>query len=214
MVILDIPQRSEEWYSAKCGIPSSSCFSQIVTSKGAKSKSAEGYMYELAGQRITGKIEDSYVDADIQRGINSEEEARDLFEIIKGINVEQVGVCLDDKGKYLCSPDGLISVDGPFSNTLTAEGVSSGIEIKCPKMKTQAKRLIENVLPSEYFHQVQGSMLITGTSHWYFMSYYPAMPPLIIRVERDAVFCVALKNALDQFCADLDSLTEQIRNMI
>jgi len=201
MKIVNSEQRSEQWFAEKLGKPSASCFDRIVTAKGAASKQSDGYMYELAGQRITGKHEEGFTNAAMQRGVDLEDEARDLFELVTGLNVMQVGLVYEDSGQYLCSPDGLIVNE------------SVGLEIKCPTMKTHVEYLIKDQLPATYFHQVQGSMLVTGFSYWYFMSYYPAMPVFIKIINRDAQFCAALSSALDQFCADLDSLEEQLRNM-
>jgi len=201
MKIIEIEQRSEQWFTEKLGKPSASCFDRIITAKGAASKQSDGYMYELAGQRITGKHEDGYTNTFMQRGIDLEDEARDLFELVTGLNVTQVGLVCEDSERYLCSPDGLIMDQ------------SAGLEIKSPIMKTHVEYLIKDQLPATYFHQAQGSMLVTGFSYWYFMSYYPAMPVFIKIIDRDAQFCVALSKALDAFCDDLDALTEKLRDM-
>ena len=201
MITVDnIQQLSPEWFAARCGIPSSSNFDKIVTSAGAPSKQAQKYMYQLVAERITGFKETGYTNDTMKRGIELEGEARGLFEIITENDVKQVGLCYDDDKKYLCSPDGLLG--------------DCGLELKNPLSHTHVSYLLNNQqLVKDYHHQVQGAMLVTGFFHWWLMSHYPRLPPLIIKVERDALFCAALKKALDQFCADLDNLTGQIRNM-
>ena len=202
MKIINCDQRAEQWFAEKLGKPSASCFDRIITAKGAASKQSDGYLYELAGQKITGQHEEGYTSSAMQRGIDLEDEARDLCELVTGLNVRQVGLIYEDNERYLCSPDGLIMDQ------------SAGLEIKSPIMKTHVGYLLDNdALVKAYWHQIQGSMLVTGFSNWWAMSYYPAMPPVIITIERDAAFCAALKKALDQFCDDLDQLTEKIRTM-
>jgi len=200
MKILNCVQRSEKWFAAKLGIPSASSFDKIITTAGKSSKQAEGYAYNLAGERITGKQEETYTNATMQQGVEREDEARQLFEMINEVEIRQVGFVLDDSKRFGCSPDGLMD--------------DSGLEIKSPLMKTHVGYLLKNDSPVKaYWHQIQGSMLVCGYQSWWIMSYYPAMPPLIIRVERDATFCAALKKALDVFCEDLDELTEKLRSM-
>lgn len=205
MIILDCEQLSEEWFSARCGTPSASNFDKIVTTKGAPSKQVEKYLYQLAGERITGIKEETYQNAAMLRGIELEGEARDLFKFVKGIEVQEVGICYPDENKrFSCSPDGLVGI----------EIVKEGLEIKCPALHTHVAYLLGGKLPTEYTQQVQGSMLVTGYFAWFFMSYYPGMPPFIVRVYRNNDFCAKLKVALDEFCDRLDQVEAKIRGMV
>lgn len=202
MIIIDCEQGSEEWRKVKLGIPSASNFSKIIAKKGAEwvqSKSRTLYMRKLAAERITGVSEEGYTNAAIEAGNDTEAEARAYYALIRGISVQQVGFCFEDGKKYGCSPDGLV-------------GEVGGLEIKCGIGSTQITRLIEGVLPSEYFHQVQGSLLVTGRKWWDFIAYHPKIKPIVIRVERDEVFIDALRFELKLFCAELDKLTERIKN--
>jgi hypothetical protein len=88
---------------------------------------------------------------------------------------------------------------------------TEGIEVKCPLIHTHVGYLLAGTLPTDYFQQVQGSMFVTGFSSWWFMSYYPAIPPLIIQVKRDDAFCAKLKVALDSFCNELDEITDKLK---
>ena len=197
--VSDILQGTEEWGSIKAGLPSASCFDRIITTKGEPSKSAKNYIYQLAGERIAGVKTETYQSYAMQRGIEMEEEARAYFELVMGAEVEQVGVIYHDERRFLCSPDGLLP--------------NSGLEIKCPLIHTHVGYLLAGVLPSDYFQQVQGSMLVTGFSHWWFTSYYPGLPALIIDVQRDWDFTAKLKVALDEFCAELDELEKKLRGL-
>ena len=70
------------------------------------------------------------------------------------------------------SPDSLINDDGL-------------LEIKCPLRKTHLSYIEKNALPSNYRHQVQGQLFVTGLAYCDFMSFCERMKPFIIRVFPD-----------------------------
>lgn len=203
MEILDCEQGTPEWFEARAGIPTASCFDKIITPKTLKpSKSAENYLYQLAGERLSGMCADTYQSAAMARGSELEAEARLFFEIQTGLEVQQVGIVYpDEKRQAGASPDGLMPE------------IRKGLEIKCPVMHTHIAYLLSKDIPRDYIAQVQGSMWVTGYSSWYFMSYYPGLPPLIVEVERDDKFCAALKVELDAFCERLNEVEGQLREM-
>ncbi|MFQ5976108.1 MAG: lambda exonuclease family protein [Candidatus Hydrothermarchaeales archaeon] len=201
MIQVDVEQMSIEWFALKAGVPSASNFDKIVTSKGEPSKQRDKYMHQLAGERITKFREEGYQSEAMARGIAMETEAVRLYELITGLKADKVGVCYQNEEKAcLCSPDRLILGD--------SVGV---LEIKCPLLHTHVEYLLKNKLPTTYFQQVQGQIFITGAEWCDFMSYYPGIKPLIIRVERDPLFAVSLEKHLDVFCKELQGVVEKIR---
>ena len=199
MIAVDVQQQTAEWFAEKCGVPSASNFSKIIQSNGKPSKQRQKYLYQLAGECISGIREESYQNASMIRGIEMEDEARKLYELVTEETVEQVGICYFDEKKLLsCSADGLIGADG-------------GLEIKCPIMSTHVGYLLNGGLPSEYFQQIQGSLYITGRKWWAFMSYYPSIKPLIINIERDEKFISALDSELRTFSKELEDIINIIR---
>lgn len=186
-------QLCDEWFVAKAGVPSASHFDDIVTPKGEPSASAVKYMYRLAGEHIAGRA-DSYMSYDMKRGIELEPEAVRFFEFTHDVELEKVALCYyDERRDRLCSPDRL------------------GLEIKCPKMETHIGYLLKGVFPRIYIPQVQGSMYITGYDHWWFMSYYPGLPPLEIKVKRDEKFISALAKELDNFIIKLTMTIKKLK---
>ena len=198
MKIVQAEQRSEEWFAARRGIPSASNFAKIITTKGEPSKQAEKYMFRLAGEKVSGITEETYQSAAMIRGCEMEKEAREFYELIKGATVEEVGFCLTDDGKVGCSPDGLVGEDGL-------------IEIKDPIASTQVAYLLKGVLPLEYFQQVQGQLYVTGRKWLDFISYYPGLKPLMVRVLPDVKFQVNLDAELKKFCINLDEVVRKIQ---
>ena len=199
MKIIDVIQGSPEWFKARCGIPTASNFDRIVDIKGNVSKQREKYLYQLAGERITKTTEEPYQSDAMKRGKKTEDEARKFYEIVKGKKVNQVGLCVTE-GRFIygASPDGVIGKEGL-------------IEIKCPSISTHVSYLIKGVFPLDYFQQLQGQLLVTGRNWVDFISYYPAVKPLIVRVKPDKRFLLILKNELENFCAELEKLVKKIK---
>lgn len=197
MKIIECEQKSPEWYAARCGIPTASGFDKIVTTKGEQSKQRTKYLYQLAGECVSGLAEESYQNYAMLRGIETEAEARSFYEFTTGSDVAQVGFCISDCGKYGASPDGLVGEDGI-------------LEIKCPTMAVHVGYLLEGSLPMDYFQQTQGQLLVTGRKWSAFLSYYPGLKPVLIRVDRDALFLTALQLELDKFCSELEQIVKRI----
>jgi len=200
MIIIDLEQGSDEWFKEKLGKPSASNISKIITNDGKPSKQREGYLYELAGEILSGRQENGYKNPVMEQGNIREDESRAYLELTQGIDLSRTGVIYKDKHKrFLISPDG-INEEGKF-----------GAELKNPLAKTQVKYLLDRTLPPEYFGQVQMSLYVTGFDFWYFLSYVPLMKPLLIRVEPDKVYQKALAVELELFTKDLETIVKKIR---
>lgn len=200
MIIAEVVQGTPEWEKARLGIPTSSGFDKIITTKGEPSKTRLKYMYQLAAERITGIKEDTYKNGHMARGQELEGQARAFYELTNGVEVKEVGVCyLDDKKLYACSPDGLVGEDGL-------------VEIKCPSSPVHIGYFLEGVLPLEYLQQVQGQLFVTGRKWCDFFSFYPNLRSLQIRVKPDQKFIENLKVELGKFCIELDQITEKLRS--
>lgn len=196
MKIIQCAQGTEEWFKARLGIPSASNFDKIVTTKGEPSKQAIKYLFKLAGEKVSGKQEETYQNDAMKRGVLLEDEARQLYQLMNDVAVEQVGFCVDNG--YGCSPDGLVGEDGM-------------IEIKCPSIATHVEYILEGKLPTEYFQQVQGQLLVTGRTWCDFVSYYPGIKPLIVRVTRNEKFIDVLKAELEGFVNSLEETVNKIK---
>ena len=199
MNIVDLVQGSPEWEKEKLGKPSASNCSKIITNDGKPSKQREGYLYELAGEIITGQKANGYINANMEEGMKREQEAVDFFCMTNDCEVQRVGVVYaDEKKRFLCSPDGIISG-------------KEGFECKNPLAKTQVKYLLDGDLPSEYFGQIQFSLYVTGFKVWNFLSYVPCMKPLALKVKRDEKFLSALDVELNKFCDELETVVNKIK---
>jgi putative phage-type endonuclease len=156
-------------------------------------------MRQLAAERVTGKLEESYKNECMDRGKQMEAEAVNLYEMLTTEKIQEVGVCYPDEKKICsCSPDRLVGEEGL-------------LEIKCPISTTHVEYLLANKLPIEYVQQVQGQLYVTGRKWCDFMSYYPSIKPMIVRVLRSEIFINALAIEIEVFVKQLDEMTERIR---
>lgn len=204
MKLVECEQGTAEWFEARRGIATASRFSDLITpAKGVPRKSMVPYIYELLAEKYTGGVPlgvEAYTSRAMQDGIDMEPEARACYNFLAGgEEVEEVGFCLADNGRFGCSPDGLVGEDG-------------GLELKCPLPKTHIKYLVENELPAEYKAQVHGSLIVTGRKWWDFMSYAHGLPEFRIRVVPDD-FTDSLRKCMEIFTAKYDATEKQIRNL-
>jgi len=201
MIELDVEQLSPEWFEARAGIPTASSFDKIITPTGKPSAQARAYMYQLAGESIIGVKTETYSNDAMKRGIETEAEARNLYELMREVEVRKVGLCYKSEDKLVsCSPDGLIDPNG-------------GVEIKCPIIHTHVGYLLDGKLPTAYIPQVQGSLYITDREWWDFFSYYPGLKPFLLRIKRDEEYILKLAKELDGFCVELAATIKKLREL-
>jgi len=202
MITIDVEQGTPDWFAARLGKPSASRFSEIYTNTGKESKSREKYLYELAGERISGMMDAGYKNGYMDRGNTLEEEARSTFEFVEGASVTRAGFCIDDSELFGCSPDGLIYSDGILM---------AGLEIKCKNLALHCECLLKDQVPTTHMAQIQGGMMVTGATIWYFMSYFPGVAPFIKKVHRNETYIIGLRTSLLSFCNELDKIEKMVR---
>ena len=207
----DVEQNSEEWYKMRLGIPTSSMFSKLVTTKGEPSKSMKDYAMTLAGEAYANAPMEGWAGNQwSDRGHALEDEAREFYEMLYDCSVEQVSFVTDDKKTWGSSPDGLID-DG--------KGM---LEIKCLKGETVIKKTDMyyrsftdkkplGQFPTDYYAQVQGQMFITEREYCDLLIYHPDLPPLVVRALPDKVFLKGLIEQKTAVLAERDRLVKLLR---
>lgn len=198
--IITCEQGTPEWFAARAGIPTASEFKTLLgIKKDAKEKvTRDLYMRKLAGEIITGEPMENYQNAHMERGKVMEDEARDWYAFDQDVEPQRVGFIINDAIRAGCSPDSLV-------------GDKRGLEIKTAAAHIQIQRLITNELPPEHRAQVQGNIWLAERDEWDFVSYWPKLPPLLVRVPRDNGYIATLAGAVKQFNEELDELVERIR---
>ena len=194
LITLDCEQGTEEWLAARCGIPTATGISNIVTPTGKKSGSYLPYLAELIAESIEG-LKENYKSEDMARGNELEPFARAAYEFETGNAVVQVGgVYLNADKDLMISPDGLIP------------NLRKGLEIKCPQMKTHIKYLLQGGVPQEYLIQVQSALWATGYETWDFVSYCPEyykQPFYLFTAQRDPILMKAFDKLIPEFIKTL-----------
>ena len=194
MKIHNVEQGTPEWFRLRLGKPSASRFKDCVTGTGKLSSSVEKYMHELLAERLSMKRFEGFDTFHMKRGRELEPQAADVFTFQTDLPCREVGFVTDDKEAVGCSPDRLVG--------------DIGLEIKCPMHTTQVKYLIdyhkEGIMPPEYYAQVQGTMWIMDLPEYWFMSYHPDLPNLIMKVSRDDKYIAGLQAAIEKLLEDLE----------
>ena len=193
MKIIDVPQGSPEWLHARIGVVTASNMERIITPGGkpCKSTTCDRYLARLATEWFLGQSLDEEASDFMERGTDMETEARRWYEFEREVAVENVGLCLRDDGRVGASPDGLVG-DGGL------------VEFKCPSAEVHMMHVLDGE-PEVYRVQCQGQLWITGRD-WVDLCFFnPALPKVIVRVERDDEFIDALSKATDAFLLRLDA---------
>jgi putative phage-type endonuclease len=197
MRILDCPQHSPEWYQARLGKVTASCFSKALA--GGQGKTRASYMLQLVAERLTGEPQDTYTNAAMERGSEVEPAAREYYQLAEDISIEQIGF-IEHDDNIGASPDALVGTDGL-------------VEIKCPNSTTHITYILEDRLPPTYKAQVQGQLWVAERQWCDFVSYDPRMRSrqyFCVRVYRDEEYIKELATGLYGFVADLQELMDRL----
>jgi putative phage-type endonuclease len=195
--IAAIQQGTEEWHQLRLGKVTASRVADILAkTKSGASASRGNYLIELALQRVTKTIEESYSNSAMEWGVATEPQARVAYEVSTGNFVDQIAFVNHPTIEgFGCSPDGLVG-----------EGL---IEIKCPNSATHWSYIKANEPPQKYIIQMQAQMSVTGAKWCDFVSFDPRMPErsqlLIVRVNRDDEFIAEMENDIKQFLSEVEA---------
>lgn len=159
---------------------------------GEPSDTARRYAADLAIERISGQPHGEPPKAWVlERGHQMEAAARMHYEARTGAFVTEAGICVTDDGLFGYSTDGLVDNDG-----LT--------EVKAPIDSAKIMAMWATGDTSEYDHQMQGGMWITGRAWCDFIMYVPDLAAVgkdlfVKRVHRDDKFIDAMVERLAKF---------------
>lgn len=199
--VIQCEQGSPEWFAARLGIPTASCFSTVMAegrTKGSPSLTRAKYMRELVGERITGEAQESYSNAHMERGKAMEAEARDLYAFQHDQPLEQVGFIRNgDKG---CSPDSLVGKKGM-------------VEVKTELPHILIETLVADCIPPHRLPQCQGNLWVAEREWIDLIVYWPKMPMFVKRIYRDEAYIAGMAKAVRLFNEELAQLEARVRKM-
>jgi putative phage-type endonuclease len=192
-------QQTDEWRQARCGSVGASDAPRVVRrTKSGYSADRESLMAEKVLERLTNTPVEPYKSAAMLQGTEREPEARLTYELLRGVEVEQVGLVPHPliKGAH-ASPDGYVT------------GISGLIEIKCPLPATHLDTLITETVSNDHIVQMQWQMACTGRQWCDFVSFNPDFPPAmqlwVKRVPRNPGFMTELEGEIRQFIRELEA---------
>lgn len=190
-------QGTEEWFTIRIGKVTASRVADVIAkTKTGYSASRDNYMAQLICERLTGLKGESFTNAAMQHGTDTEPLARAAYEALKDVLVDEVGFVPHPTIEMAgASPDGLVGDDGL-------------IEIKCPNTATHIDTLLSQTVPGKYNTQMQFQMACTGRKWCDFVSFDNRLPEelqlFVTRVPRDEVFIRLIESEIVQFIAELD----------
>ena len=190
-------QGTPEWFEQRRGKVTASRIADLMAkTKSGYSASRQNYLMQLLCERLTGKVEEGYKSAAMQRGNDLEAEARNWYQLETGESVEEVSFIDHPKINFAgASPDGLVG----------AEGL---IEIKCPNTATHIETLRKKEPIDRYYKQMQWQMAVTGRKWCDFVSFDNRLPDNLAyfckRILRDEAVIQEIEQEVQAFLLELD----------
>lgn len=201
-----IEQRSSAWFEARLGRVTASRVADVIAkTKSGYSASRDNYMAQLICERLTGQQGESFTNAAMTWGTETEPLARSAFEAYADVMVEEVGFVphpsIEMSG---ASPDGLVGLFGM-------------LEIKCPNTATHIDTLLTQTVLGKYITQMQWQMRCCERQWCEFVSFDPRLPQdlqlFVKRVEFDPEYVAMLEKEVIQFLAELDDKVNKLTNL-
>jgi len=201
MIFENHVQGSPEWHAARAGACTASMF-RIACEKlkrtsgdkkaGDPSTAAEKYAGDIAIERISGQpYGDTFETFAMRRGHEREAVARQVYEMKTGMLAEESGIVFTDDRWFGYSTDGFVGNDGM-------------VEIKCLTASDKIAGILKNGDVSDYEHQMQGGLWITGRAWCDFVLFVPELEGAgnnlyVKRIYRDDDFIEQMEKDLIDF---------------
>lgn len=171
----------------------------------AEGDTARALIMALAAERITDHVEETWISADMYRGIDAEPYARDLYaEHCTKEPVTEVGFMVREYEGFKVgfSPDGLVGNDGL-------------LEIKAPRQKGHLSTVVSGEVPAHHMAQLQTGLLVSGRDYIDFVSYSGGMHLWPKRVFPDPKWQAAIlaatehaEKAINEYVATYEQAVE------
>lgn len=209
-VYKDIPQHLDDgtpnpqWLSLRSGKWTGGDFHSYlgVLGKGLSDTAQTGLSRKVC--ESLGYQFDSFKSPLMERGIELEATARNMYYFETQNDVQEVAFVDWEQERAGCSPDGVI-----YDKDGNIEGIT---EFKCPDIVAYLKSADGYIKP-EYRTQIQFNMLITGAKWCDYVVFFPGMKLIINRVEPDAEVQTQIVAALKALNEKYDTLLDKIQQL-
>ncbi|HCJ6265538.1 TPA: YqaJ viral recombinase family protein [Pseudomonas aeruginosa] len=201
-------QQSDSWWASRLGRATASRVKDIMAKGrgGAPSATRQNYMMQLLCERLTGKREEGYTNAAMQRGNDLEPIARAAYEMYEDCEVVEVGLILHPSiDGFGASPDGVI---------LLGNG-RRGLEIKCPNTAQHIAVIQSGKHDTQYEWQMLAQMACADLESVDFVSFDDRLPEelqyVCFRYHRDEARIREMEAEVMAFLEELAELEHQMR---
>jgi putative phage-type endonuclease len=202
-----IKQGTPEWHKQRLGKVTASKIADLMArTKSGPSASRANYAAQLIAERLTGNPTESFTNAAMQHGTDTEPQARAAYSFETDCAVTEAEFIPHPTiGMSGCSPDGFVNDDGM-------------IEIKCPNTATHLETLLGEEIEGKYIKQMQWQMACTGRKWCDFVSFDPRLPVelqlKIQRVNRDNEMIAAMEKEVVIFLNEIDAKVDALKALI
>lgn len=194
----DTSQRTSQWFQARLGHVTASRVSDAIAGKDTATR--RNYLVQLVAERLTGQQQESFTNAVMQWGTETEPLARVAYQATHDW-VEEVGFIKHPTIEWFgASPDGL-----------TGDGL---IEIKCPNTSTHLDWRLDGVVPKKHQPQMLAQLACTRRKWVDFVSFDPRLPEklqlFVVRFQPDQKEIDALETKIQAFLADVQTAINKL----
>ena len=206
-----ILQGTPEWLELRKGHVTASKVADIMAkTKTGPSASRQNYLIELAIQRVTGVIEETFKNEAMIRGTEEEPKAREAYQQITKAFVEELPFVKHKTIEWFgCSPDGIIRNN---------DGTYNLLEIKNPNSATHWAYIKAGEPPTKYKIQMMAQMACTGAEWCDFFSYDSRMPDgskhFLTRMIRDGNFIDEMESEIKTFLEEVAHETKLMESRV
>lgn len=199
-------QGSDAWFQSRLGRATASRIADVIAkTKTGYSASRDNYMAQLVCERLTGQKGESFTNAAMQWGTETEPLARSAYEAYADLMVEEVAFVQHPKIEMAgASPDGLVGLFGM-------------LEIKCPNTATHIDTLLTQTVPTKYITQMQWQMRCCERQWCDFVSFDPRLPQdlqlFVKRVEFNQTYVAMLEEEVINFLEELEIKVAKLTNL-
>ena len=194
----DTSQRTSQWFQERLGHVTASRVSDAIAGKDTATR--RNYLVQLVAERLTGEKQESYTNAAMQWGTETEPLARVAYQAVHDW-VEEVGFIKHPTIEWFgASPDGF-----------TGDGL---IEIKCPNTTTHLDWRLDGVVPKKHQPQMLAQLACTGRKWVNFVSFDPRLPEklqlFVVRFQPDQKEIDALETKIKAFLVDVQTAINKL----
>jgi predicted phage-related endonuclease len=189
------------WRQARLGKATASRIGDIIAQarNGTFKTSRANYAAELVAERLTGVPYETYQNAAMRFGIETQPEAEAAYCFYRNTSIEHV------EGGFIGHP--VITMSGASPDALV--GRVGLLEIKCPNTATHIATLRGAEIDTDYIAQMQWQMACTGRAWCDWVSYDPRMPEnmrlFVQRVQRNDELITRLGGEIILFLKEVDA---------